>query len=106
MGLFGGGFFKKVFKAVAIATAAYLGGPAGGMAAASALLGKKPGKAPSPSAAPASPMAFLPAFSEMETRPQGTAQAAEGGDVASADLLGDTEDDEVKKRRAARTLLG
>lgn len=102
---------NKILKGVAIAAASYFGGPIGGMAAATLLSSKpKKDKGPDTAAVPTSPMAFLPAFSEMETRPQGTPQSVEGGDVVatSSDLLGvdNSDEEEIRKRRAARTLLG
>lgn len=82
---------------------------AGAMGGAASLLlsgaGKK-GKRPKPADVPDSPLAGGRPLEDFPTRQQQVGQIAEGGDVASSYLLSDVEDDEVKKRTAARTLLG
>ena len=88
--------------------------PAAGVgAAASALLSgdlKRKSKGPEPEDVPASPLAALPPVTaDAALRAQGVGQEAVGGAVlggAGVDLLGDTSVDEVRRRRASRTLLG
>lgn len=126
------GLFKKVKKMVKsainhpLATAAGIGlsaalGPAGfgltstltaaGVGSAASLLlsgGMGGKKSAAVAAVPASPMAALPPVTaDAALRAQEAGQRAEGAAVSTgADLLGDTNPDEVRRRFASRTLLG
>lgn len=127
------GLFKKAKKMVKsavqhpLATAAGIGlsaaiGPAGlglttGLtaagvgSAASMLLSGAGGKKKGPDGADVlvSPMAALPPVTaDVALREQMEGQRAAGGAVvgSGADLLGETEVDEVRRKKASRTLLG
>ena len=115
------GLFKKVKKAVksiadspigklaVTGVAGATGGLVGGLAASTLLSGMGKDKSPNPEAVPASPIAALPPVTaDAALRAQEGGQYAEGGAVlgTGVDLLGDTSIDEVKRRRASRTLLG
>lgn len=89
-------------------TAAGIGSAASALLSGDLKLGGKK-KGPDPESVPASPVAALPPVTaDAALRAQEGGQYAEGGAVlgAGVDLLGDTSIDEVKRRRASRTLLG
>lgn len=114
---------SKIGKIALTAAATYFAGPAGlGLSAtqsavaggAAGLLlggggGKKASK-PDAGGVPASPLAALPPVTaDAALRAQEVGQEAVGGSVlggAGVDLLGETSVDEIKRRRASRTLLG